>query len=216
MLTGLLLSSHWLSFFYAIGLSSVAFGLLTFASFPLFTIVIDSISQRLAPQLKQVVQCLFILVGVGLLMADQQISASMLALIAGLISALTFALLLHVNKRLTSRYSGITIAAYQNLFAFICCLPGLLIFSVNEQVIAVLPELALLGIIFTALAHSMLNQTLKTLSAFMVGLAICLEPVYGAIAALLLLAEPITSTMMIGGLLILSVNLWQVLSSNKC
>ncbi len=41
ILSGALLAFHWVSFFQAIQLSSVALGLLTFSSFPVFTFLLE-------------------------------------------------------------------------------------------------------------------------------------------------------------------------------
>jgi len=46
MLTGVILSLHWLTFFYSVQLSGVAVATLTFAAFPLFTLLFEAVMQR--------------------------------------------------------------------------------------------------------------------------------------------------------------------------
>lgn len=213
-ISGLLLAVHWLTFFLAIQYSTVTFGLLIFASFPLFTLILVAVLEHTKPSGEQLLQSALIVLGVLLLTIDNLgEQKSLFATALGLCSALTFAALLLVNKSLVRQYQPTTIACYQNMVAFICCLPLLIYYQQPAEVlIAELPLLILLGVVFTAISHSLLNSALSQLAAFSVGIAICLEPVYGAVAAVLLLDEQISLMMLVGGSIIVLVNGYQTVS----
>ncbi|MFD2165748.1 DMT family transporter [Thalassotalea euphylliae] len=212
-LTGGLLLLHWLSFFYAIQQSTVAFGLLVFAAFPIFTLAINAYVLKRMPDKASIMQGGLICIGILLLTIDKPLLTSATALISGLFSAFTFALLLAVNKSLVQQYHSSQVALYQNGFAFLLGLPFVLVFPTSvELLVAELPLLVLLGVVFTALAHSALNRSLTQLTTLTVSLAICLEPVYGTIAAMLLLDEAVSWSMLAGGVLIIAVNIVRAVS----
>jgi len=213
---GLLLLVHWLTFFYAIQLSTVAFGLLVFATFPMFTLFINAFAARSMPSIADFIQAIIMVLGVSLLVSEQGLVANRSALILGLGSAFTFSALLAINQKLAVYYRSATIAGYQNIVAFMLALPfGALMQEPITTVVNYLPELVVLGVVFTAIAHTLVTSALRVLSAFVVGLAICLEPVYGSVAAVLLLDEPLTFGVISGGLVILAVNFYHVLTSNR-
>ena len=64
MLTGIVLAFHWGSFFYAIQVSSVAIGLITFASFPVFVSFLEPKLFRVRFLYLALVQALFIILGI--------------------------------------------------------------------------------------------------------------------------------------------------------
>ena len=211
VITGVLLSCHWFSFFLAIQLSSVSFGLLVFASFPLFTAILTPIFNQGQLTLHTLIQSILVIVGVSFLLADiTHYQAGYLALGAGLFSAFSFAVLILMNKSVVKRYHASTMAWAQNLVATMVLLPILLFFTelpeLNTQNIGLA---ILLGVVFTAFAHTLLNSSLAVISAFYASIAISLEPVYGVLAAAWLLAEPISLTMVLGGGLIISISFYQ-------
>lgn len=213
VLTGALLAFHWVSFFLAIQLSSVAFGLLAFATFPMFTAIIESFIDRRPLNKLHFLLSLLIIFGITLIFPPQtELANSILALTTGLLSALTFALLIVFNRKLVAQYPFYSIACYQNLMATLFLLP-LSMFSVGTITTSEWSLLILLGVLFTACAHSLLNYALQTLRAFQASIAISLEPVYGILAAWLLLSENISAIMVLGAIIILSVSFYLVKKS---
>jgi drug/metabolite transporter (DMT)-like permease len=214
LLTGALLGLHWVTFFLSIQLSTVGFGLLAFATFPLFTSIIERCINKSALNKKHLLLSLLVIIGVVLIFPQEgSFKASIVALITGLLSALTFALLLVFNRKLVIQYPFYSVACYQNLIASILLLP-LCSLSLSTVSVSEWSLLMLLGIVFTACAHSLLNYALQSINAFKASVAISLEPVYGIIAAGLLLSEPITYVMAIGAGLMISVNFYLVVTES--
>jgi drug/metabolite transporter (DMT)-like permease len=71
-----------------------------------------------------------------------------------------------------------------------------------------LSVLIILGVLFTAVAHTLFNHSLKVVKAQTASIAVSLEPIYGSIAAYFLLGEQITLMMVIGGSIVIFTNLW--------
>ncbi|MFB0999297.1 MAG: DMT family transporter [Colwellia sp.] len=122
--TGLVLAFHWGSFFYAIQISSVAIGLITFASFPVFVSFLEPLLfnekfhyQALAQALLTIVGILFILPLGNLTSGDVE------GVVWGMISAMSFALLTLLNRKFVAKTSAKKVAFYQNASATICLLP---------------------------------------------------------------------------------------------
>ena len=68
--------------------------------------------------------------------------------------------------------------------------------------------LLLLGVVFTALAHTLFIRSMRTIKAQQASIIISLEPVYGIVLAALLLSEIPTVRMLIGGGLILGAAIY--------
>lgn len=73
--------------------------------------------------------------------------------------------------------------------------------------------IALLGIIFTGVAHTLFINGLKNVKAQKAGIISTLEPVYGIIFAILLLRELPTLRELVGGIIILSMVLYSSIKS---
>jgi drug/metabolite transporter (DMT)-like permease len=204
-LSGGLLALHWFSFFQSIQLSSVAIGLFTFSTYPLFVLFLEPVFFRERFLKQNFLFAIICIIGVYLIIPEFERGDSVLqAVFWGVLSGLTFAVLSLLNRVYTKRYSPITISFYQEVFASIFLLPFLFVvkFTLNGQDVVLL---VVLGLIFTALAHSLFISSFRRLNAFTVSIITTLEPVYGLIAAWAFLNEVPNLQTIMGGALILSV-----------
>ncbi|GIZ12028.1 DMT family transporter [Pseudomonas sp. NCCP-436] len=201
-LGGVLLGSHWITFFEAVKVSGVAIATLGFASFPAFTVLLEGLLFRERTRPVE-----FILVGVvcvGLILVTPEFSLDSSAthgLLWAVLSGLLFALLSLLNRASTRGLDPVKAALYQNLTVLLCLLP-----LAWPQLAAVKPLdwlwLALLGIFCTGLAHSLFVASLRVLKARTTAVIFALEPVYGILFAWWLFSEQPTLRMLAGGLLI--------------
>jgi drug/metabolite transporter (DMT)-like permease len=204
VLPGLLLALHWTVFFQSINVSSVAIGLLSFSTFPLFVAVLETLLLRQRPPAVQLASALAILPGVYLLVPsfslDDRVTAGVLW---GLLAATTFALLSVYNRWLRRSHSSIKIAVYQDSGAALALLPTLVVLHppALAQPRTVLLLVAL-GLVCTALAHTLFIEGLSRLSAQSASLIASLEPVWGIVFALVLLREVPGARTVVGGALI--------------
>jgi drug/metabolite transporter (DMT)-like permease len=188
---GAVLALHWVAFFTAIQMSSVAIGLLGFASFPLFVLLLERalLGRRWSPREAGIAA----LVTLGLMLLVPGFSLAnraVLGLAWGVLSGFTFALLAVINRRWVAARPATDVAFWQCLWAAAALLP----FAAGTGTLAVIGyrDIALvlvLGLACTALAHTLFINCLRTLSAHTASVVVALEPVYGIVLALVLLGE---------------------------
>jgi drug/metabolite transporter (DMT)-like permease len=207
-LLGVLLAFHWVSFFVSIQLATVAIGLLTFSSFPVFVTLLEPMLFKTPWRGRDGAIALLVVLGVALVIPDYRLgSATTLGAIWGLLSGLSFALLQLLNKGYRQRYSALAIAFYQNLFAWMSLLAiaplDTLTLSPRD-----LGLLLVLGVLCTAVAHTLFIECLAVLRTQTASVISTLEPVYGIVLAALLLGEMPSLRTLAGGGLIVGTTLW--------
>lgn len=204
---GVVLALHWVSFFAAVQVSSVAVGLLGYASFPLFTLIVER--AFLARRLRRREGATALLVTAGLILVVPELSlanAVVQGLGLGLVSGLTFALLAVMNRRWSATRSATDIAFWQNAFAALALLPFALaspwaLGTIGAREIMLLIAL---GLACTALAHTLFIGGLAVVSAHTASVIAALEPVYGIALAFALLDEVPSGRTLAGGALIVA------------
>jgi len=205
LLPGFLLAFHWYCFFKSISLSTVAIGLLTYSTFPVFVIFLEPLFFREKLHLSSLFFAFMALLGIFLIVPEFDLhNNTTQAVIYGLLSGLSFAFLSIFNRKLVQDFAAIEIAFFQNLAAFICLMP-VAILSLPIITGKDILLLALLGIIFTGLAHSLFISGMQKIKARTAGIIATLEPVYGIVLAFFLLNEVPTLRVISGGILILAV-----------
>ena len=200
---GALLAVHWISFFQAIQTASVAVGLLAFASFPLFVLLLEWGLRQRGFQTADALTATAVTAGLLLVVPAFTFENRVVQGLAwGVVSGFTFALLAVGNRELATRHSAGSIALWQNAAAAVLSLP-------LAAAVATTPDarevglLLVLGIACTALAHTLFIRSLRVLSAHTASVIAALEPVYGIFFAFLLVGEIPTPRMLIGGAFIL-------------
>ena len=213
-LTGIVLAFHWGSFFYAIQVSSVAIGLITFASFPVFVSFLEPLMFKEKFHYQALIQALLTIIGIlFILPLGNLTSGDIDGVTWGMLSAFTFALLTLLNRKFVAKTSAKKVAFYQNSSATLCLFPIIFLYpiTISSQQLSVI---IILGVVFTALAHTLFNHSLKTVKAHTASIAISLEPIYGSVAAYFLLGEHITLMMVIGGMIVIFTNIWATRSNH--
>jgi drug/metabolite transporter (DMT)-like permease len=200
---GLILSLHWVSFFKSIQVSTVAVGLLSYSIFPIFTAFLEPLffKERLVKlNIAFAFLCLF---GVYLIIPRFDLSNSIYqGVLWGILSAMTFALLVILNRYLAQKYSSLVITFYQDFFATLLLLPSIFFVRPEFKLRNIL-LLIILGVLCTAGAHSLFIKGLKYIKAQTASIIGSLEPVYGIILALVLLGEIPSLRTILGGIVIL-------------
>jgi drug/metabolite transporter (DMT)-like permease len=205
--SGLLLAMHWVSFFLSVQLAGVAVATLTFAAFPMFTILIEAAQGRAWPRPAEAAAGGVIIAAVGLLAHMDSAAPGLTAgALAGLFSAVTFAAFGLVSKHLGARLPNISVSFFQNLIVALVLAPFLPFAAPVPGSGAEWLGLFLLGTVTTALMHQLYFFSLQRLSAGVCSGFIALEPVYAILFAALLFAEPLTPRVALSGLLILGAS----------
>ncbi|MCF5707258.1 EamA family transporter [Pseudomonas syringae] len=203
VLSGVLLSLHWVSFFIAVKVAGVAVATLGFASFPAFTVILEGLVFR--ERIRRVEMLLVALVTVGLMLVTPGFdlaSETTGGLLWAIFSGLTFALLSLVNRASALHVPAVQAALCQNLIVAICLLPwaasALPAVSARDWL-----WIALLGVLCTGLAHSLFVASLAVIKARMAAVVFAMEPLYGIAFAWLIFSETPTLRMLLGGALII-------------
>lgn len=205
LVAGVVLAVHWTTFFQAIKSSSVAIGTITFSAFPLFLTFLEPLVFHEAPRPRNVVTALVMLLGVGITVPsfslENQVTGGILW---GLVSALAYAVLSLANRYLSGRYEARTVCLYEQGTAAVVLLPAL-IFSRVTWTFQNFAGIAVIGLVCTALAHSLYVAAQRHVKAQTAGIISGMETVYGILFALLFLGEIPGPRELIGGAVILGV-----------
>lgn len=204
-LTGVVLALHWAAFFQSVQVSTVAIGLVSFATFPVFVTFLEPLVSHRPLRGLNVLLALLTLAGAALVVPSFELSNNITqGVLWGLLAAASFALLSLFNRHYVRRYSSLVIALYQDGMAAVALLPFLFV-STEPISLRDIVLLAVLGVVFTALSHTLFIEGLKGVEARTASLISSLEPVYGILFAALLLREMPTPRTLLGGAIILGV-----------
>ncbi len=208
VLLGAILAVHWITFFHSIQISTVAVGLLTFSTFPVFVTFMEPYFFKEKLHLFDILMAGSVFFGLVLVIPSFNLQNNVTqGAFWGIISGFTFAVLSILNRKYVSTYAPIVIACYQNCIATILLFP-LLIF----QDLTLQPSdyvlLVILGVFCTALAHVLFIKSLVQVKTQLASIIASLEPVYGIIFALVLLGEvPAFRTILGGGIILGTITL---------
>jgi drug/metabolite transporter (DMT)-like permease len=202
-LMGWVLAVHWITFFHAIQVSSVAVALLTFSTFPVFITWLEPWWFAEKRRLIDVLTSLMVVLGVAIMVYPSPVGGRTFSgALWGTVSGLTFAVLSLLNRKWVRAYPPVLIAFYQNAVAAVFLLP--LAFWVGMPVgVRQISLLATLGVVCTALSHVLFIYGLAFVRAQLASVIACLEPVYGIALAYLLLHEIPSMPTLAGGAVIL-------------
>jgi len=206
---------HWVTYFHAMQIAGVTVGILALFTFPVMTVLLEPVFDRVRLQGKDLFAALLVVGGITLmtpsLNPDDPIA---LGVFWGVISAFLFTLRNLFMKKYYSRYSPLLTMGWQSLLVALMLLPfvsGKLFTLPSEQWF----QLFLLATVFTAAPHTLLANSLRYLKAASISLISCLQPVYGALLAFLILGEQAETMTLIGGSLIIAAAVNETLSKKK-
>ena len=205
-LLGALLAVHWIAFFQSIQISTVAVGLLTYSTFPIFTTFLEPIVFDEKLRSRDIVLAAVTLIGIALIIPKIELGSSTMRGAAwGVMSGASFAVLSTLNRRYVRHYSSLTISFHQNSVATIVLLP----FLFDSRAVLAgknILLLALLGVVFTAGSHTLFIQGMLRVKAQTASVIATLEPVYGIAFAAIFLHEVPSGRTIVGGTMIMAAS----------
>ena len=181
--SGVLLALHWLAFFHAIQVSTVAIGLIGYATFPIFVTFLEPLLSSQRVRAVDILSAFVVVIGLVLVAPRFDLSDSgMVGLIWAVVSGALFAMLTLYNRILVKENSVCVVALYQHASAALVLLPVVFIQAEVPQSNTVL-LLLILGVFCTALPQILFIKSLAVLKAHFVSIVAGLEPVYGILFA---------------------------------
>ncbi len=205
---GLLLGLHWVTFFHAMQVSTVAIGMLALFTFPVITILLEPLFSRNRLKPADIVAGLMVLVGLAIMVGADLTDVRKpvtTGVLFGVFSALLFAL-----RNLFQKYHFKRETSDSLIFHQVVAIAVMLALFVDYPKVQALEadafvKIFLLGILSTATAHTLLAFSLKQLPAKTVSLIQCLQPLVAAVMAWLVVGETPDVSIVIGGSVIVSV-----------
>ena len=206
--SALVLTLHWLTFFYAIQLSSVAIGLIGFATYPIFVTFFEPLINKQSFRGVDIGSMLLVVLGLLVLALDLELNTSTSALQGlfwAVVSGALNAVFTLVNRKLVQNINSFNLVLQQQVGVALLLLPWafLNLEALDAHTAALL---GVLGVLFTAIPQVLSIQSLTCLKAQFVSIVTCMEPVYSiALAALLLNEIPTLQTLAGAALVLLAV-----------
>lgn len=200
----LLMGIHWVTYFHAMQVAGVTVGILALFTFPVMTVLLEPVFDRVRLKSKDLLAALLVVAGVGLMTPSLNPEDPITqGVFWGVTSALLFTLRNLFMKKYYGSYSPLLTMGWQSLLVGVMLLP-----FVTSEVLT-LPsdqwlQLLILATVFTAAPHTLLANSLRYLKAASISLISCLQPVYGALLAFLILGEQAETMTLIGGGLIIA------------
>jgi drug/metabolite transporter (DMT)-like permease len=219
---GVLVMLHWVTFYGSIKLSSISVAMICLSSIALFASIIEPLVNRTKFDYTEIVFSIFALAGIGMIYKTD--TSALAGITVGIISALLSATFSVFNKRIASKYESLTISLVELSSGWLFLTLLLPVYFLIQPTEKFLPDgsdlfyLLILSLVCTVLTWILSLQALRHVSAFTMGLALNLEPVYGIILAVLFAGEgKILNTGFYAGSLIIliTVLLHSIYKKNK-
>lgn len=202
-LIGALLTIHWLAFFRSIEVSTVAIGLLTLSTFPLFVTFLEPYFFKERLRGIDVATMVAAFLGVALIVPSFDLSNHLTeGALWGMFSGFTYAWLSLLNRRVVKTYSPMFVSFFQNCVVAILLLPFIVLTPPT-----ILPKdillLGVLGLAITAVPSVLLIRSYKHIRVQLASVITTLEAVYGIVFAFLILGEIPSVRTLSGGAVII-------------
>lgn len=205
---GVLLGLHWVTFFHAMQIATVAIGMVALFTFPIMTILLEPLFSAGKLQRGDVIAGVVVLSGVAVMVCrdlHDPGGSVVQGVIFGVVSALLFSL-----RNLLQKYRYADVPSDCLMFYQVIAIGLMLLPFIDTSAVAAMqmPDwgiLLLQGILSTATAHSLLTWSLKLRPAGSVALIGCLQPPVAALLALLVIGEVPQWPVIVGGAMILAV-----------
>lgn len=202
LLMGLFMALHWIAFFAAVQMSGVGIALIAVYTFPIMTVLMEPLFFPERIDGRDLSIALIVLAGVWLAVPGG-LRGGQIAFGAflGIVSALLLTLRNILYRKHLRGYPSSAMMFYQIamaaaiLFPFVT--PGIDLVTENRWL-----HLILLGVIFTALSHTLFVGSLRSIKASTAGLIASMEPIYGMLFAAWVLSEIPAIKTVAGGIIV--------------
>ena len=190
---GFIVMFHWVTWYGSIKLASISVAMICLSSIALFASVLEPLFNRKRIDYVEVLFSCIAVAGIATIY-NSDVSAGY-GIVLGVFSALLSATFSIFNRKIASRYEPMTITLIElgsGWFFLTLLMPFYLILYPNYTFVPSISDivyLLILSQVCTVLTWILTLQALRRVSAYTMGLALNLEPVYGIILAILFAGE---------------------------
>lgn len=212
---GVLMALHWVTYFHAMQVSTVAVGVIALYTYPVITVFLEPLFHGEKPHIADIISSIAVLFGIYLIVPEFSMdNSTMVGVLFGVFSALMMALRNIMQRRYFSAYKASQSLFYQTLVVML-----VLVVFIDTDVSTIEASqwwlLLLLGIVFTALPHTLFAHGLLHLKAKTASLIACVQVVYAAIFAAVILGEWLSWNVAAGGLIVVSAAMYESLPKKR-
>lgn len=205
---------HWVTYFFALQWSGVAIGMLSLFTYPIITVFLEPFFFKTKLHSMHLLFGALILIGISFLVPTFDFESKLSkGLLMGVLSAVFYALRNLILKKRMKQTKGSLMMFFQMGVTLIILLPVLFIYPL-ETVSSQIPYLLILGLITTALGHTLFLNSLKYFNVGTASIISSIQPIFGIFIAFLFLNEVPPTTSIIGGSIILVTVIIESLRSN--
>ncbi|TGL26304.1 EamA/RhaT family transporter [Leptospira bourretii] len=201
---GILFALHWVTYFHSIQVSTVAVGMLSLFTYPVFSAILEPLFGGKRPDPFAFFIACFSFFGLFLIVPDLSWDNQMFqGVVWGVVSAVLYAIRNLLTKEMHVHYPSSQILFTQLIATSLVLLPfadGLFVMLAEPKYLVF--QVVLAGV-FTSLAHTIWIRSLSNLSVTTAGTLSTLSPIYGSLAAWYFLGEVPPNRLWLGGGVIL-------------
>ncbi len=209
------MGAHWITYFYALHLSSVAIGMLSLFTYPVITALLEPLFFKTTLNKMHILLGIIALIGIYFLAPEFNLNSNITkGVLFGLLSSVFYAFRNIMMKQKIARYQGSMLMFYQLVIISLMLWPVIFLFRpqpTSEDWMAILA----LALFTTAVGHTLFVRSFKNFSIGTASIMSSIQPVYGVLFGLFLLHEIPSENTLIGGFLILSTVVIESVQSNK-
>lgn len=203
---GVLMAGHWVSYFYALHFSTVALGMLSLFTYPIFLIILEPIFLKKKLQVRHIPLALLAFAGVYFLVPEFSLSNDhTIGILFGIGSAVVYSVRNIIVKKHAHVIPGEAMMFHQVVVMTVFLIPVAFIFNINpvESISDNWAGLLALALVTTVIGHSFFVRSFSYFSASSIGLVSNLTPLIGILLAWVFISEVPTGNVLLGGGLIL-------------
>ena len=193
LLTGMVISFHWLLFFGAARYSNASVSLIGLSTTALWTSLLEPLVHKRKISVIEIFFGLAVIAGLYIIYNDDFTYG--IGLLMSIGSALFAAIFTVMNYGFIRKYNAVSITFYEMVGAWLTTIPLLWILREDSMSVLSLPSwsdtgyLLILALVCTVYANTVATKLLKEFTAFSSNLIINMEPVYGILLALLIFGD---------------------------
>ncbi|TVZ25268.1 threonine/homoserine efflux transporter RhtA [Gillisia sp. Hel_I_86] len=202
-LSGLLMTGHWVAYFFALRYSNVAIGILSLFTYPVVTAFLEPLLLKTKFSKSHLALGLLVLCGIYFLVPEISFQNNYtVAVLLGILSGIFYALRNILMKQEIEKYHGSVLMMYQIAVVTVVLSP-VLFFSNFDDVVLQWAPLLTLAIVTTCIGHTLFLISLRNFSATAASIMSSAQPLYAIILGIIFLAEYPSLKTIIGGTLII-------------
>ena len=181
---------------------------LIIASYPIITLLLESVIYKTKLSAMKIIAILIAIVGVVILSyikADARVEGELFGILLLVVAGVVWAVYNFMTKKVINRYPPITLLFYSTLFGTLFMLP----LAILERAQWTAPTLMsfsmmmFLGVFCSVIAFLLYNRGLKTMAPSTVTSMLNLMPILGVFFSWVLLGEMVTLRKVIGGVIVI-------------